>query len=46
MPLLLSCCQTEINRFIDARRKLASLTLEDLHVPKAFLCNVSHFFLW
>lgn len=46
MPLLLSCCQTEINRFIDTRRKLASLTLEDLHVPKAFLCNVSHFFLW
>ena len=41
MPLILACCQTEINQFIEARRKLSSLTLEDLHVPKAFLCNVS-----
>lgn len=39
-PLILEHCRDQITQFDNARNKMMMVTLEELHVPKEFHCNV------
>ena len=40
IPTILECCRDQIAQFDQARNQMMMITLEELHVPKEFCCNV------
>ena len=40
IPTILECCRDQIAQFDQARNQMMMITLEELHVPKEFRCNV------